>query len=165
MYCFDRILPLLANISSRKYGAHPKITLVHATTLQEARYKQKTALGISADGYSHCTAFPIYGTGQGSGNSPTIWVFISSSLCDAFESNASGALFETPDRTLSLRLFIISFVDDASLKVNRFSDTIQPTVADLAKTAEHDCQLWNDLLWSSGGALELPKCSYHAIQF
>ena len=25
----------------------------------------------------------------------------------------------------------------------------------------HDSQLWSDLLWKSGGALELPKCSYH----
>lgn len=25
----------------------------------------------------------------------------------------------------------------------------------------HDSQLWSDLLWKSGGALELPKCLYH----
>jgi hypothetical protein len=25
----------------------------------------------------------------------------------------------------------------------------------------HDSQLWSDLLWTSGGALELPKCLYH----
>ena len=24
-------------------------------------------------------------------------------------------------------------------------------------------QIWNDLLWSSGGMLKLPKCSYHLI--
>jgi hypothetical protein len=28
-----------------------------------------------------------------------------------------------------------------------------------------DAQLWSDLFWISGGMLELPKCSYHQIQF
>jgi hypothetical protein len=30
---------------------------------------------------------------------------------------------------------------------------------------QHDAQLWSDLLWASGGALELPKCTYHFIYF
>ena len=29
----------------------------------------------------------------------------------------------------------------------------------------HDAQLWNDLLYCSGGRLELPKCSFHALCF
>jgi hypothetical protein len=28
-----------------------------------------------------------------------------------------------------------------------------------------DAQLRNDLLWASGGALELPKCMYHVIDY
>ena len=30
---------------------------------------------------------------------------------------------------------------------------------------QEDAQLWNDLLWSSGGCLELPKCGYHTIYY
>ena len=30
---------------------------------------------------------------------------------------------------------------------------------------QHDAQLWNDLLWASGGRLELPKCGYHTIYY
>jgi hypothetical protein len=30
---------------------------------------------------------------------------------------------------------------------------------------QHDGQLWNDLLFVSGGKLELSKCSYHALRF
>jgi hypothetical protein len=30
---------------------------------------------------------------------------------------------------------------------------------------QSDAQLWNDLLWTSGGALELPKCTYHVINY
>eukprot|EP00957_Ditylum_brightwellii_P132673 10116495-Ditylum_brightwellii.AAC.1 len=28
-----------------------------------------------------------------------------------------------------------------------------------------DAQLWSDLLWVSGGLLELEKCSYHYLHF
>ena len=28
-----------------------------------------------------------------------------------------------------------------------------------------DAQLWHDLLWISGGKLELPKCGYHLIHY
>ena len=28
-----------------------------------------------------------------------------------------------------------------------------------------DVQLWHDLLWASGGSLELSKCGYHAVDY
>eukprot|EP00957_Ditylum_brightwellii_P148094 11275449-Ditylum_brightwellii.AAC.1 len=71
---------------------------MHATTLQEARFKLKTVLGISEEFYQHCQAFPIYGTGQGSTNSPTIWFFINSTLFDIHEAKAHGATFTMPDK-------------------------------------------------------------------
>jgi hypothetical protein len=30
---------------------------------------------------------------------------------------------------------------------------------------EDDAQLWHNLLWCSGGRLELPKCGYHVVHF
>ena len=80
--CYDRIIPNVANLIGRKKGLHRNITFVHATTLAEAKFKLKTALVVSNDYYQHCNMFPIYGTGQGSTNSPTIWLIISSTLFD-----------------------------------------------------------------------------------
>jgi hypothetical protein len=71
--CYDRILPAFATIASRKFGIHKNVAFVMATTLEECKYKLKTLLGISNEYYKHCKIFPIYGTGQGSGNSPAIW--------------------------------------------------------------------------------------------
>eukprot|EP00957_Ditylum_brightwellii_P187277 14263200-Ditylum_brightwellii.AAC.1 len=51
------------------------------------------ALGVSNDYYQHCGAFPTYGTGQGSTNSPTIWLTISSTLFSIKEEISSGATF------------------------------------------------------------------------
>eukprot|EP00957_Ditylum_brightwellii_P087134 6631496-Ditylum_brightwellii.AAC.1 len=41
-------------------GIAQNITVVHATILAEAKFKPKTALGVSNDFYQHCEAFPIY---------------------------------------------------------------------------------------------------------
>jgi hypothetical protein len=68
----------MASMLSRSRGIHKNVCLVHARALQEAGYLLKTQLGVSDEFYSHCRAFPIYGTGKWSGNSPVIWCFISS---------------------------------------------------------------------------------------
>eukprot|EP00957_Ditylum_brightwellii_P029373 2220056-Ditylum_brightwellii.AAC.1 len=76
--CYDRIIPNIANLIGRKKGLHRNITFVHATTVEEANFKLKTALGISDNFYQHCQAYPIYRAGQGSTNSSIIWLIISS---------------------------------------------------------------------------------------
>ena len=85
--CYDRIILSLASIINRKYGQHRKIVLIHSKTLEEAEYRLRTATGTSDTTYSHCLEFPLYGSGQGSGNSPSIWLFISSTLFDVQPQN------------------------------------------------------------------------------
>eukprot|EP00957_Ditylum_brightwellii_P037060 2806133-Ditylum_brightwellii.AAC.1 len=45
--CYDRIISNIANLIGRKKGLHRNITFVHTTTLEEAKFKLKTTLGIS----------------------------------------------------------------------------------------------------------------------
>ena len=42
--CFDRIIIAISSLINRKYGLHKNVVMVHACTLQEAKYKLKTAL-------------------------------------------------------------------------------------------------------------------------
>ncbi len=163
--CYDRIIPWMASMLSRSHGLHKNVCLVHARTLQEARYLLKTQLGVSEEFYSHCRAFPIYGTGQGSGNSPMIWCFISSMLFTIHQENAIGASYTSPDRSIFLRLFMVGFVDDTYGTVNDFARTPPPTTTELVSMAQHDSQLWSDLLHRSGGALELAKSKYHTVSY
>eukprot|EP00957_Ditylum_brightwellii_P042016 3181300-Ditylum_brightwellii.AAC.1 len=72
---------------------------VHATTLAEAKFKLKTALGVSEEFYKHCKAFPIYGTGQGSTKSLIIWL-IEGTVC----------------------ITMVGFIDDAMGQTNKFSN-------------------------------------------
>ena len=89
--CYDRILASIACIASHKFGTPKSVTLVMANTLKECKYKLKTMLGVSEEYFSHCSFTPIYGTGQGSSNSPAIWCVISSVLFTSHESKAHGA--------------------------------------------------------------------------
>ena len=95
--CYDRIIPGLGNLACRSHGMHRCVALVQGKTLQDVHYHLKTNLGVSEENYKHCEIHPIYGTGQGSGNSPIIWLVISSVLFNCYESKAHGATFECPD--------------------------------------------------------------------
>jgi hypothetical protein len=163
--CYDLIIPALASLIGRRHGLHRNIVFVHTRTLKEAKYKLKTILGVSDEFYSHCQFFPIYGTGQGSANSPVIWTIVSSVLFECHEAAGHGAHFTTPDQKMSINLSMVGFVDDSTGQVNKFLNNVQPTPAQLASIMQHDAQLWSNLLWLSGGLLELPKCSYHHLHF
>jgi hypothetical protein len=122
-------------------------------------------VGTASCQQSHCRAFPIYGTGQGPGNSPMIWCFISSMLFDIHQEHALGASYASPDGSTTIRLFMIGFVDDTYGSVNDFSRTPAPSPTELVSMAQKDSQLWSDLLHRSGGALELAKSKYHTISY
>ena len=125
--CYDRILPWIANMCSRRVGVHHKVAIVNCRTLQKARFHLKTSFGVSEEFYTHCEAYPIYGTGQGSGNSPYIWCFVASALFDAFEEKAHGASFYSYDGKIHIKIHMIGFVDDCSQRVNSFRAHPQPT--------------------------------------
>ena len=141
-----------------------RVAHVNALTLEQSRYHLKTQLGISETFYSHSPESPVYGTGQGSGNSPMIWCFISSALFDAFESIAHGATFTDYTNRNHIPIFMTGFVDDCTQRINTFHNNTNTTTDELITIMQRDAQLWNDLLWCSGGVLEQSKCSYHLIE-
>ena len=57
---------------------------------------------------------------------------------------------------------MLSFVDDCNLSNNGEK---YETLRDILKRTQHDAQLWNDIIRSSGGALELSKCFMQVIYF
>jgi hypothetical protein len=76
------------------------------------------------------------------------------------KAKSHRATFSTPDKSTSVSLSMVGFVDDSTGQVKNFDNPIQPTPKEL-----YDAKLWNGLLWISGGLLELDKCSYHHIHF
>lgn len=163
--CYDRIIPSFASLINRKYGLHKQLAIIHGSTLKEAQYKLRTAIGISDLAYSHCEEFPLYGSGQGSGNSPALWLFISATLFNIHDRLAHGATFQDPSGTLTAHLRLSGFVDDTNATLNDWQPQDEATLDELLKRLCHDAQLWNDLLFISGGKLELSKCSFHVLRF
>ena len=160
--CYNRIPCFLANLASRKYGMHRKVCIVQGKTLEEARYYLKTKFGVSNEFIQHSEAFPIFGTGQGSGNSPTYWLFISSTLFDMYDSKATGSTYQSPDKSIQVQVKAIGFVDNVRTRVNAFGNNAL-NLDQLIAMGTRDSQLWHDILTISNQALELPKCGYHAI--
>jgi hypothetical protein len=119
--------------------------------LQEARYKLRTAAGISEREYSHSTQFPLYGSGQGSGNSPALWLFISATLFDVHDRFAHGATFQDPSGAILVQLKLSGFVDDTNASLNDWQPQHQADLSTLLTQITHDAQTWNDLLFISGG--------------
>ena len=159
--CYNRIILPMVSLISRAHGQHRSIILINATTLKSVQYLLKTQLGISPTSYSHSKLFPIYRSGQGSGNSPGLWCAISSILFDMYEQQGCGASFYSPDQTIAVKLYMIGFVDYTSSSTNDFLLPEPAPLHHYANLATHGAQWWNDTLQLSGGALEFSKCSYH----
>jgi hypothetical protein len=102
----------------------------------------KTLLGISDKFYQNCNAYPIYGTSQGSPNSPVIWLIVGSTLFTCHEQKAYGAMFTTPDKSLSVALSMAGFVNNSTGQVNDFITNPQPSPQDLNKSMQYEAQLW-----------------------
>jgi hypothetical protein len=91
-----------------------------------------------------------------------IWCFISCILFGSHEEQADGILFESPDTELMIKMTLAGFVDDST---SCTGITEQESLEDLIQKMREDAQLWHDLLWCSGGKLELSKCGYHIIHY
>ena len=117
--CYDRIIPSLVMLSSRNFGMSKTATLANMRTLEQAHYRIRTDLGLAPTGYFHSPDNPIYGTGQGSLNSPMLWLFLDSILFDCYDSQARPAVYWTPDHLHRLALAMAGFVDDSNGQANQ----------------------------------------------
>mmetsp|Transcript_22813 Transcript_22813/g.50924 ORF Transcript_22813/g.50924 Transcript_22813/m.50924 type:complete len:438 (-) Transcript_22813:647-1960(-) len=133
----------LASLAAQGFGIHRQVIFVHAQTLEKAIFKMKLSNKVTGEAYHHYKQFPIHGTGQGSGNSPVIWCFISSELFQCYEYGAHGMTFSTPDGSVTFSMAIVGFVDDTTCITS--GGPTQP-LSHVLQQMQDFPQLWNDLL-------------------
>lgn len=104
--CYDQIIVSLASLIAESYGQNSLVVWINAKTTEGACYKLKTALGISSETYSYCTQKPLYGTGQGDGNSPMTWCFISSTIFHIHQKQAHSDIFHRPDNSITVHMLL-----------------------------------------------------------
>ena len=125
------------------------------------KYTVKTVYGISEDSYQGTPFAPLFGTGQGSGASPAVWLSLVVILLNTLKQVVPDRIsFRSPDGTLEHRRPVDAFVDDTAIG---FTDTGDKSFLDLIQTLEHIAQTWEQLLHFSGGSLNLAKCSWYIM--
>ena len=119
---------------------------------------------ISEEWYQHSSLTPIFGNGQGSTNSPNAWLFISNNIIKCYKKEATGATYSDPERQHQLTIHIAGFVDDKTLFSNCFY-CLDNEITDVISQLKTDIQLFSNLLWATGGAMEPGKCSYLVLHW
>jgi hypothetical protein len=74
--CFDRIIVALAMIAAFRLGMPCSPARMHSSALMHMKYFVKMAHGILEGFYQVVHDFLLYGTGQGIGASPAVWLSI-----------------------------------------------------------------------------------------
>jgi Reverse transcriptase (RNA-dependent DNA polymerase) len=163
--CYDRILINLAMVCARRLGVPTPAILAHSETLRQMQYKVKTVFGVSDAHYTGTTDAPLAGIGQGSGASPAVWLSICAILLGAYnKATPMHIKFRDPTGQLISTRGADAFVDDTTLGFNGEHD-IPLSLTTMIESLTTCAQLWEKLLHSTGGALELTKCFYRLLHW
>jgi hypothetical protein len=152
--CFDRILPPLISLLNRRNGCPEKAVTMHAQTLWKAKYYIKTQCGISDKFYSN-NLTPVYGNGQGAGDSPSQWSQESAMLFKIYETILPGAKMSLRDGPTIANLPMTAFADDTNLLGN--DDEGNKPNKQLIEEVKHAFSLWEKLLHATGHFMEMGK--------
>jgi hypothetical protein len=158
--CYDRIIVGLGMLAARRCGMPQNAIQTHASALSLMQYTVKTIYGVSEKSY-HGTVFePLFGTGQGSGASPAVWLSLVVILLNTLDRiTPQRTTFTSVDGKIVNSRLVDAFVDDTSLG---FTDD-NLTYQDMINTLQMISQKWEHLLHLSGGALNLTKCSWYVL--
>jgi hypothetical protein len=155
--CFDRIIPSIVSLLNKKNGCPPETVLMHAATLSNAKYYLKTKYGVSKNFYAHSDDNPVYGNGQGAGDSPAQWNQESALLFDIYKHEVRGATMTYANGTNKIKIPLAAFADDTNLLGNDEDNSL--TQSQLMEEARVAFTTWSNLLHASGHFMELEKCS------
>ena len=149
--CYDRIVVSLGMIAARRLGMPDEVVRLHATTLLNMEHFICTAHGISEASYKSSTERWLFGTGQGSGASPAVWLTLVICILSAFGAATNQSMnFATQNKQIKVNRKADSFVDDTTIgfKIRQQEAlTIMATLTGLQIMA----QKWEKLLYATGG--------------
>ena len=161
--CYDRIVTSLGMLACRRLGMPTHAIACQAEALRKMRYAVKQVAGISLLEYIGTLLDPLFGTGQGSGASPAIWLALVVILLNSLdrlsnEYQIPGLAFHDPWNDIFETWRFGAFVDDTNQGVMDPNGLM--SMDDLVEAMRSAGQLWENLLYISGGCLNLAKCSW-----
>jgi len=134
--------------------------------LQQMKFHLITCFGQSSSYFCN-NDNGVVGQGvlQGSSSTAPIYILNSNVCLSAYKKHSIGASFNHPITKEVITDSAVQYVDDTSQFVNgnnrHTDDTPHNNLISMAKA---NSQTWANLLWVSGGNLNLGKCYYYAFQ-
>jgi hypothetical protein len=150
-------------IACRRLGMPEHAIQCQAETLRRMRYSVKHTYGTSQQEYTGSPTEPLFGTGQGSGASPAIWLGLVVIVLNALdrisdEDEIPGLDFADPCNDVRTKWRVGAFVDDTNQDIMDSKGSL--SIDELVDQLRRAGQLWETLLHISGGSLNLAKCSW-----
>ena len=154
--CYDRIIENLSNLSLRRLGCPSNILSLHAKSQRHQRYYVTTSNGVSEHFNQHSKRHPFHGSGQGFCDSPFRWTAISSALFSAYDEVSASLPFICPLTGNAVEHRTSAFVDDSK---NSYTVDPDATPEELHNCIQMHASNWEQLLYATGGRLEISKCA------
>jgi hypothetical protein len=165
-------------LRARQLGMPPEFIDMYLDLLHKAKFYFASKGSAIGQCYSNSLGHFVAGPGQGATSATYAWTFDSTCAMHILDANHSGMQFCTPDRTVSIKRSIEGIVDDTSILSNLLVEEMENNqkcnwehmkarkyAQDCTKNMATMAQHWEKLLWSTGGALELPKCWYYLVHW
>ena len=160
--CYDRILPPLASIHLRSLGLNKSIGTFLARLMYFLRRHIRTKHGVSKQNIRTTKHEVLHGIGQGNGGGPAIWLAHLTVMFKAISAVCTGFNTYCIENKSNISTVGTGYVDDVTLGTSvpreqkQTYGTVRNQIKKMGKT-------WEQLLYISGGRLELSKCFWVPI--
>ena len=159
--CYDRIVLVAAYCSMLRFGIPPEAAQSMITSIGLITHSIRTAHGDSTLRYGGNTWLRLpHGICQGNGAGPAIWACVSSPLFDILRNEGYGVTHISAITGVIFNLAGFAFVDDADL-----FQSISASDRQLIPTAQKGLTLWEQLLRTTGGAIDPQKSDWATLHF
>jgi hypothetical protein len=154
----------LGMLAARRCGMPKNAIRLHSEALQFMKYTIKTVYGISETNYTSTPFEPLFGSGQGSGASPAVWLTLVVLLLHTLDRLVPDRMhFESISGTRTHSRTADAFVDDTSVGFTSSAD--DEPYENIINRLQKIAQTWEHLLHLSGGKLNLNKCSWYILKW
>ena len=160
--CFDRIIPSIGLMATKQLGMPPTASACMLATIQGMKFFICTAHGVTPGFFTSTLSALILGVLPGSGAAPCIWLSISCVLLHALSTHTTGFQAMCPRYSKTSKCLGGAFVDNTDLWLTSTSSSSSGT---LIYSMQKVAQLWERLLFASGGALAIQKFFYYLVDW
>ncbi len=160
--CYDRILPPLASIHLQALGIQDTIGTFLAQLMFLAKRHVKTKQGVSRKNIGTKRNRVLHGIGQGNGGGPAMWISHLTVMFTALSSVCYGIVLSCVQQIKRVTTVGTGYMNDVTLGLSIPRDQKQNEKT-VCKYIKRMSQLWEQLLFITGGRLELSKCFWVPI--